>query len=67
MITEQGVVRIYLRYLPEDLGAQVRGLAPMRILKHFMQPLSSQQLEKTVAPRIPYYGLLRVFRSLAGT
>ena len=28
MITEQIVVGIYLRYLPEDLGAQVRGLAP---------------------------------------
>ena len=28
MITEQIVVGIYLRYLPEDLGAQMRDLAP---------------------------------------
>ena len=27
-ITEQVVVRIYLRYLPEDLGVQVRELEP---------------------------------------
>ena len=35
VIIEQIVVGIYLRYLPEDLGAQVRDLAPDSDLETF--------------------------------
>ena len=61
MITEQIVVGIYLRYLPEDLGAQVRDLAP-NLNRHIRRgnkpragkrPLFSLQGRKVGAAQAP--------------
>ena len=63
VITEQMVVGIYMRYLPEDLGAQVRDMAPHAGLETLYTAAKFGRLAKTGAPHPRFSETLGSFGS----
>ena len=67
LITKQIVVGIYLRYLPEELDAQVRDLAPNAELETlYIRQLSLLRLGKIAAPLTLCCGRRAAFLCRAG-